>query len=155
MFQALGVHGPELSFGWAAFLDIALVSAAFAFALRSTGQPHDGGCWPPWWSPWLRFVLSCNRFRTFSLSGGGAVGRRPPRSQARRGLCHPRHLALQLPLSRMVDLFQALGWSVVAIGAHAKLVVDGRLNHIRLHVAAALVAPMFGAITTLSSFLEK
>ena len=31
MFQALGVHGPELSPGWAAFLDVALVSAAFAF----------------------------------------------------------------------------------------------------------------------------
>ena len=31
MFQALGVHGPELSPGWAAFLDVALVSSAFAF----------------------------------------------------------------------------------------------------------------------------
>jgi len=48
-------------------------------------------------------------------------------------------------------LFQALGWSVVAVvGARANLIADGRLNHARLYVAAALVAPLFGLISTLS-----
>ena len=154
MFQALGVHGPELSPGWAAFLDIALVSAAFAFlfsAPRANRMTAAMLATMVVAMAALRVVMqplpNVQPVTVAALLVGAHLG-------ARRGVAFAILVTL---LSNLLishgwwTFFQALGWSVVAvIGAHANLVVDGRLNHVRLYMAAALVAPMFGAITTLS-----
>jgi hypothetical protein len=48
-------------------------------------------------------------------------------------------------------LFQAVGWSVVAVmGANARLIEEGRLQIQRLCLYAVVAAPLFGLISTLS-----
>ena len=154
MFQALGVHGPELSPAGAALLDVVLVGAAFAFlfsAPRSNRMTAAMLATMVVAMTALRVVMqplpNIQPVTVAALLVGAHLG-------AKRGVAFAILVTL---LSNLLishgwwTLFQALGWSVVAVvGAKANLVADGRLNHVRLYVAAALTAPLFGVISTLS-----
>ena len=153
MFQALGVHGPELSPTGAALLDVVLVGTAFAFLFSAPRANRMTA------AMLVTMVLAMAALRrdaaapersaqtVAALLVGAHLG-------AKRGVAFAILVTL---LSNLLishgwwTLFQALGWSVVAVvGAKANLIADGRLNHARLYLAAALVAPLFGLISTLS-----
>ncbi|MGB1232760.1 MAG: DUF6580 family putative transport protein [Poseidonia sp.] len=154
MFQALGVHGPELSPTGAALLDVVLVGTAFAFLFSAPRANRMTA------AMLATMVLAMAAVRVVmqplpniqpvtvaALLVGAHLG-------AKRGVAFAILVTL---LSNLLishgwwTLFQALGWSAVAVvGAKANLIADGRLNHARLYLAAVLVAPLFGLISTLS-----
>lgn len=154
MFQALGVHGPELSPLGSMLLDIALVSAAFAFLLSAPRANRMTA------AMLLTMVLATTALRVVmqplpnvqpvtvaALLVGAHLG-------AKRGAAFAILVTL---LSNLLishgwwTLFQAIGWSVVAVmGANARMIVDGRLQMQRLCMFAAISAPLFGLISTLS-----
>ena len=154
MFQALGAHGPELSPAGAAVLDAVLVSAAFAFlfsAPRANRMTAAMLATMVVAMTALRVVMqplpNIQPVTVAALLVGAHLG-------TKRGVAFAILVTL---LSNLLishgwwTLFQALGWSTVAvIGAKANLIEGGELNHRRLYLLAALVAPLFGVIATLS-----
>lgn len=154
MFQAIGVHGPELSPAGAALLDVVLVGTAFAFlfsAPRANRMTAAMLATMVVTMAAIRVVMqplpNIQPVTVAALLVGAHLG-------AKRGVAFAILVTL---LSNLLishgwwTLFQTLGWSTVAvIGAKADVVKDGALNHGRLYVLAALVAPLFGVIATLS-----
>ena len=154
MFQALGVHGPELSPLGSAFLDIVLVGIAFAFLIA---PPRTNRMTV---AMLATMVLSMTALRVLmqplpnvqpvtvaALLVGAHLG-------AKRGVAFAILVTL---LSNMLighgwwTLFQAIGWSTIAVlGARLTLFEKGELNLLRLCVFAAVSAPLFGLISTFS-----
>ena len=154
MFQALGVHGPELSPLGSMLLDIALVAAAFGFLLSAPRANRMTV------AMLMTMVLATTALRVVmqplpnvqpvtvaALLVGAHLG-------AKRGIAFAILVTL---LSNLLishgwwTLFQALGWSIVAVvGANARLIEDGRLQTQRLCLYAVVTAPLFGFISTLS-----
>ena len=154
MFQAFGVHGPELTPFGSMLLDIALVSAAFAFLLSAPRANRMTA------AMLMTMVLAITALRVVmqplpnvqpvtvaALLVGAHLG-------AKRGVAFAILVTL---LSNLLishgwwTLFQAIGWSVVAVmGANARLIEDGRLHMQRLCMLAVISAPLFGLISTLS-----
>ena len=154
MFQALGVHGPELSPLGSAFLDIVLVGIAFIFLIA---PPRTNRMTV---AMLATMVLSMTALRVLmqplpnvqpvtvaALLVGAHLG-------AKRGVAFAILVTL---LSNLLighgwwTLFQAIGWSTIAVlGARATLFENGELNLPRLCVFAAVSAPVFGLISTLS-----
>ena len=154
MFQALGVHGPELSPLGSVLLDMALVATAFGFLLSAPRANRMTA------AMLMTMVLATTALRVVmqplpnvqpvtvaTILVGAHLG-------AKRGVAFAILVTL---LSNLLighgwwTLFQALGWSIVAvIGANARLIVDGRLQTARLCLYAVLAAPLFGFVSTLS-----
>ena len=154
MFQALGVHGPELSPLGSMLLDLVLVSAAFGFLLSAPRANRMTA------AMLMTMVLATTALRVMmqplpnvqpvtvaALLVGAHLG-------AKRGAAFAILVTL---LSNLLishgwwTLFQAVGWSVVAVmGANARLIEDGRLQIQRLCLYAVVAAPLFGLISTLS-----
>jgi len=154
MFQALGVHGPELSPLGSMLLDLVLVSAAFGFLLSAPRANRMTA------GMLMTMVLATTALRVVmqplpnvqpvtvaALLVGAHLG-------AKRGAAFAILVTL---LSNLLishgwwTLFQAIGWSVVAvIGANARLIDEGRLQIQRLCLYAVVAAPLFGLISTLS-----
>ena len=154
MFQALGVHGPELSPLGSVLLDMALVATAFGFLLSAPRANRMTA------AMLMTMVLATTALRVVmqplpnvqpvtvaALLVGAHLG-------AKRGVAFAILVTL---LSNLLighgwwTLFQALGWSIVAvIGANARLIVDGRLQTTRLCLYAVVAAPLFGFVSTLS-----
>ena len=132
MFQAFGVHGPELTPFASMLLDIALVSAAFAFLLSAPRANRMTA------AMLMTMVLAITALRVVmqplpnvqpvtvaALLVGAHLG-------AKRGVAFAILVTL---LSNLLishgwwTLFQAIGWSVVAVmGANVRLIEDGRLH---------------------------
>ena len=154
MFQALGVHGPELSPLGSVLLDMALVATAFGFLLSAPRANRMTA------AMLMTMVLATTALRVVmqplpnvqpvtvaAILVGAHLG-------AKRGVAFAILVTL---LSNLLighgwwTLFQALGWSIVAvIGANARLIVDGRLQTTRLCLYAVVAAPLFGFVSTVS-----
>jgi len=154
MFQALGVHGPELSPLGSMLLDLVLVSAAFGFLLSAPRANRMTA------AMLMTMVLATTALRVMmqplpnvqpvtvaALLVGAHLG-------AKRGAAFAILVTL---LSNLLishgwwTLFQAVGWSAVAVmGANARLIEEGRLQIQRLCLYAVVAAPLFGLISTLS-----
>ena len=154
MFQAWGVHGPVLSPVGSMLMDVALVVTAFSFMVAAprTNRMTVAAL--------ATLVVSMTAVRVLmqplpnvqpvtlaALLVGAHLG-------ARRGAAFALLVTL---LSNLLishgwwTLFQALGWACVAVvGARSRLIDDGELNLPRLCFFAAVSAPLFGFITTLS-----
>ena len=154
MFQALGVHGPVLTPLASAFLDITLVSVAFAFFVggsRTNRMTMGMLATMVVAMAALRVLMqplpNVQPLTVAALLVGAHLG-------ARRGVAFA---ILATLLSNLLishgwwTLFQAAGWAIVAvIGARAKLVQDGQLQLQRLALVSVASAGVFGIVSTLS-----
>ena len=154
MFQALGVHGPVLTPFASALLDITLVSVAFAFFVggsRTNRMTMGMLATMVVAMAALRVLMqplpNVQPLTVAALLVGAHLG-------ARRGVAFA---ILATLLSNLLishgwwTLFQALGWACVAVvGARSRLIDEGELNLPRLCFFAAVSAPLFGFIATLS-----
>tara|TARA_B100000035_G_C21009482_1_gene558899 strand:- start:933 stop:1592 length:660 start_codon:yes stop_codon:yes gene_type:complete len=154
MFQALGVHGPVLTPLASALLDITLVSVAFAFFVgggRSNRMAMGMLATMVVAMAALRVLMqplpNVQPITVAALLVGAHLG-------VRRGVAFA---ILATLLSNLLishgwwTLFQAAGWSLVAvIGARANLIQNGELRMPRLAVVSVVAALLFGFVSTLS-----
>ena len=154
MFQALGVHGPELTPLAHAVVNTSLVLAAFLFLMG--GHRKD------------RFAIAALATLVVGIAALRVVFQPLPNVQpvtiaallvgahlgARRGVAFAILVTL---LSNVLigdgwwTLFQGIGWAVVAlIGSQLTFDEHGVLNMRRLCGTGVFVAFVFGAISTLS-----
>ena len=154
MFQAIGVHGPELSPLGHAVADVVLVGLAFAL-LFSTPRPT-----PMRFAGLATLVVSVVALRVVmqplpniqpvtvaALLVGAQLG-------ARRGVAFAVLVAL---LSNMLigdgwwTMFQAAGWGAVAVlGSRLNFEQHGRFDMRLLCIASVFAAFVFGLIATCS-----
>ena len=154
MFQALGVHGPELSPLGSMLLDLVLVSAAFGFLLSAPRANRMTA------AMLMTMVLATTALRVVMQP----LPNVQPVTVAALLVCAhlgaKRGAAFAILVTLMSNLlishgwwtlFQAVGWSAVAVmGANARLIEEGRLQIQRLCLYAVVAAPLFGLISTLS-----
>ena len=154
MFQAFGVHGPELKPVADVVIDVALVVLAFAFLITAPrSSRHDAALLGT-------MVVAVTALRVLmqplpnvqpvtvaALLVGAQLG-------ARRGVAFAILVTL---LSNMLigdgwwTLFQAAGWSAVAVlGSRLTLMKNGDFNHGQLYLAVIGSAFLFDALASLS-----
>jgi hypothetical protein len=156
MFQAFGVHGPELTPAADVVIDVALVVLAFTFLITAPrSSRHDAALLGT-------MVVAVTALRVLmqplpnvqpvtvaALLVGAQLG-------ARRGVAFAILVTL---LSNMLigdgwwTLFQAAGWGAVAVlGSRLTLMKNGDFNHGQLYLAVIGSAFLFGALASLSIF---
>ncbi len=154
MFQAFGVHGPELTPVADLVIDVVLVTFAFAFLITAPrSNRYDVALLGT-------MVVAVTALRVLmqplpnvqpvtvaALLVGAQLG-------ARRGVAFAILVTL-LSNSLIGDgwwtLFQAAGWSSVALlGSRIALVKNGEFNHGQLYLTVIASAFLFDAIASLS-----
>ena len=154
MFEAVGVHGPELSPTAALVLDAVLVASVFTLLVAPARQKTAD------MALLGTLVLACSAVRVVmvplpnvqpvtvvALLVGARLG-------AARGVAFAVLVAL---LSNAVigdgwwTLFQAMGWSLVAVlGSRLDVGSSESVHLSRLACASVVAAFLFGSVTTLS-----
>ena len=154
MFQALGVHGPELSPLGSMLFDLVLVSAAFVFLLSAPRANRMTA------AMLMTMVLATTALRVVMQPLPNVQPVTVAALLVGAHLVAKRWVAFAILVTLLSNLlishgwwtlFQAVGWSAVAvIGANARLIEEGRLQIQRLCLYAVVAAPLFGLISTLS-----
>ena len=154
MFQATGIHGPVLGSLGSLVLDIVLLSVVFWTLLSSTKRRTTDILL------FVSIIAAVSLLRVAmtplpniqpvtvaALLVGAQLG-------AKRGVSFA---ILVTMISNFIigngiwTLYQALGWSLVAIvGANAKLVISGQLNFKRLFLLSIFSAFLFDLVVSLS-----
>ncbi len=154
MFQASGIHGPVLGPLSSLILDVVLLGIAFWMLLSNTKKTT------PEVILFASIVAGVSLLRVLmvplpnvqpvtvaALLVGAQLG-------AKRGIAFAILVTMITNFiigNGIWTLYQALGWSLVAIiGANFNLVLDGRINYKRVFYASIFTAFMFDFIVSLS-----